>query len=548
MSSADLELRVERLETALAELTARVAQVVPSPPRGGGEGARRADEGVEFPASEEPLIRRSAPPSPLDEGRRPYPADAATSNSSDSPDWLSLAGFSVLIFGGAYLLRAFTESGVLPPLGGVIAGAVYALIWIWIADRKHAVYLAATAAAIAFPLVWETTARFHYVSPATGGFLAAIIGLILIFVAWHNGKEAIAWIASIGSIAVTIAIVQPDAMLPLMIAGSVVGAATLHVAILMRWKFVALPAAVMTNALAAMTIGIPILHGGFDRPGETIAALIGFASVWLTTICYRRIHYNEHLSFFDIIESALLLFIGIGGAAFVAMLSHRYNFVVATIYTIAGVAAYLEASRKDGMRTWLTSVALYVISLAMLLGLELRAVAITAAVLGVASAELGRRLQWPALAAQSVIWIVGAALLGGFFGPAAMAITACALIACLRVHVPIANAMLLGVFVFSLFLIAGHERGALVRTILLAGFATALAFAKKLTHARLILVAGGLKLLAEDVRTERAAILVISFAAYGLAMLAVARCARRHTSSTPQSQGTPPVDTLSSSA
>jgi hypothetical protein len=59
------------------------------------------------------------------------------------------------------------------------------------------------------------------------------------------------------------------------------------------------------------------------------------------------------------------------------------------------------------------------------------------------------------------------------------------------------------------------------------------------TVARIVLVGGGLKLLVEDIRLERAAILVISFASYGLAMLTVARCVRRHTSELPPSHLTP---------
>src|SRR5581483_5090481 len=105
MSEAELELRVQRLETALAELTRRV------------DGVGQAPSPVHAP-------------SPVQAPSLHFDTDAAGQAEApvlqDSPDWLTLAGFSVLIFGGAYLLRAFTESGVLPPVGGVIAGAVYA--------------------------------------------------------------------------------------------------------------------------------------------------------------------------------------------------------------------------------------------------------------------------------------------------------------------------------------------------------------------------------------------------------------------------------------
>jgi hypothetical protein len=498
MSQADLEMRVERLETALAELTARL-QLMPSPPRTG---------------EKVPLRQRSGQ----------APADEGAALAIDDAPWLSLTGFSILIFGGAYLLRALTESSVIPRAAGVALGLAYALVWIYIADRaaragrtRNASFYAATAAAIAFPLVWETTTQFKYIPPAAGGSCAALIGVILVFVAWRNDTQAIAWIGSIGAIAVTIAIVRPDTILPLMISGSVVGAATLHVAIVKRWKYVGLPAAVLTNSLAAMTVGMPLLRGTIEHPGQIIAALTAFAAVWLAII-----FYDAHLSFFDILESALLLFIGIGGAAVISVVSHQHATPLAVAYAVAGIAAYLVAWKRQGMQTWLTSVAVYLIALALLLAVDLQIAAMIAAVLGVASAEAG-------LAVQSVIWIAGAAIIGGPFA------TLCAFLATIRTRTATSQVLLLTISVFSLFLIAGHGQSPLIRTCILAAIAAILALASRFapaagTVARIVLVGGGLKLLAEDIRLERAAILVISFASYGLAMLTVARCVRRHTS------------------
>jgi len=468
MSDADLELRVARLETALADLRARV-------------------EGTPSPAL------RAPSPAAAGEGRTPpSPAAAGEGPRSGGEGLLALSGTSILIFGGAYLLRALTESGVIAQLAGVILGLAYALVWIVTADRsaksgrrRNAAFYAGTAAAIAFPLVWETTTRFKYLTPAAGGACASLIGVILLLVAWHNDEQVIAWIGGVGSILVTIAIVREDAILPLMIAGSVVGAATLHVSILMHWKFVALPTAVLTNGLAAMTVGLPLLRGTIDNPGQIIAALLAFAAVWLAII-FRE----QQLSIFEIIESALLLAIGVGGAAIIAAASHQYAIPLAALYAAAALAAFF--------RKW-PWLALYLITLAALLTLDLRF--------------------------------------------AAMLIALCAFLAMLRTGHSVA---LLTISILLLFAIAGEDRGPLFRTCLLAAIAAALAIGSQITAARIILVLGGLKLLVEDVRLESAAMLVISFASYGLAMLIVARCVRRHTSHVHGSLGTPSNDTFGS--
>jgi hypothetical protein len=259
----------------------------------------------------------------------------------------------------------------------------------------------------------------------------------------------------------------------------------------MHWKFVALPAAVLTNALAAMTVGIPILRGTIANPGEIILALLAFVAVWLAIIIFEGTN-----PYFDIIETSLLLFVGVGGAAVIAATSHQYFIPLAIAYALAA----LVTAKKE----W---IALYLIAIALLL---------------------------------TTTFTVG----GTIFA-------VCALIAAIRTEVPASRIALLTISILLLFLIAGSGQGALIRTCLLAAIAAGLAIASRFgvpatgTVARIVLVAGGLKLLAEDVRVLSAAKLVISFASYGLAMLTVARCVRRHTSGEPSSHPAPPADTFS---
>src|SRR5437763_13559076 len=115
---------------------------------------------------------------------------------------------------------------------------------------RVALFHAATASGIAFPLVWETTMRFKFVSPAFGATVAAFMGLVLIGVAWRDRQQSIAWIGGIGSIAAALSIASPLALIPPLLAGSLVGAATLFVALDCKWVYVSWPAAILTNTLA----------------------------------------------------------------------------------------------------------------------------------------------------------------------------------------------------------------------------------------------------------------------------------------------------------
>src|SRR5689334_20219878 len=109
---AGLESRVERLEGAVEQLSHGVEVV------SGAVGAGSRE-------------RQSLPPP------RPAPSSQLPASSelpADTP-FFSLAGTSILILAGAYVIRALTENGVLPHFGGVIAGVVYAAVWIFIADH-----------------------------------------------------------------------------------------------------------------------------------------------------------------------------------------------------------------------------------------------------------------------------------------------------------------------------------------------------------------------------------------------------------------------------
>jgi len=94
-----------------------------------------------------------------------------------------LVGRALLGLAGAYLLRAFTESGSLAASLGAALGTVYALAWLAWAARTPAGHKLETAlhsltsAMVLAPLVWETTVRMGALTP----WEAAAILFVFIF-------------------------------------------------------------------------------------------------------------------------------------------------------------------------------------------------------------------------------------------------------------------------------------------------------------------------------------------------------------------------------
>ncbi|HEU5163364.1 MAG TPA: hypothetical protein VFV54_09490, partial [Thermoanaerobaculia bacterium] len=112
----------------------------------------------------------------------PRLAEAPAIEPDDRESQIALIGRTVLILGGAYLLRAITDMSVIPRPAGVALGLTYALVWFVMADRSAAARasLAATMYAlagvlIAFPLLFEATHRFEVLSAPVGIVLLAVV-------------------------------------------------------------------------------------------------------------------------------------------------------------------------------------------------------------------------------------------------------------------------------------------------------------------------------------------------------------------------------------
>src|SRR5512141_2534194 len=81
---------------------------------------------------------------------------------------IALAGKGLIGLGGAYFLRAITESQWIPKIAGLALGLLYAAFWMWLArrhaergERHGATFAMVVAALVAYPLIWEATARFN---------------------------------------------------------------------------------------------------------------------------------------------------------------------------------------------------------------------------------------------------------------------------------------------------------------------------------------------------------------------------------------------------
>jgi hypothetical protein len=178
-SLAQLERRVAALEHALA-----------------GAGAVAGGAGASF----------LPPPGDIDSGFATAEIDTSGKSEWTGFGTVTLIGRMLMALGGAYLLRALTEEAIVPPAAGVVCGFAYALVWLALSSRAggrlaraSALFHGLTAALVAYPLAWETTARFHLVTPATGAIVLAAFTALVLLAARRCRLEALAWIGALGA-------------------------------------------------------------------------------------------------------------------------------------------------------------------------------------------------------------------------------------------------------------------------------------------------------------------------------------------------------------
>ena len=125
----DLEGRVALLESALADVSARLAAL-----ETGRAGAAAAAPALAPAALTRPEAPFAAPAAALASAAvaPEAPAQDLEAGEEGAPvaNALTLAGRSFLVLGGAFLLRAITEGGRVPVFVGALLGLAYALLWI----------------------------------------------------------------------------------------------------------------------------------------------------------------------------------------------------------------------------------------------------------------------------------------------------------------------------------------------------------------------------------------------------------------------------------
>jgi len=204
-----------------------------------------------------------APPAPQPAAEVPDEPTLGEGFSTNAP---ALIGRVLLIFGGAYLLRAITEYQIVPTGIGLSLGAAYALFWLFRAfaigrDAAHqttALFFGGASVLLALPLLAEATGRFQLLSGAQGIFALGVFAAMCLYVSIARNVRLLAWLIVLGGTITAFAILRiSHSTVPVSMFLLILGLASLWACYMRQWKGVrwlgALGAAAGVLALALLT-------------------------------------------------------------------------------------------------------------------------------------------------------------------------------------------------------------------------------------------------------------------------------------------------------
>ena len=491
-----------------------------------------------------------------------------------------LAGRTFLVLGGAFAIRAVTDSGVLPKGVGVALGLVFAALWFALAHRVivkqqtlSGIFHAVAGALIAFPLLVEATTRIGVLP----GFVAlagvAAFSALLMGLAFRHRVMALAWVGELAGVAAVVWLLfAAGTGLPPTLALLFIGAAALVLADTREWKGLRWPVALVLDAV--------VLRGALSTesadPRAAGAMVLALVGLYFAAFVFETLRRGREAGGFEIVQTLAVL------GVWTARAGRAGGPLEGAVMLAVAVGALAIALRQARVRPG-SSVDLFFYSSAGLvlllvggglLGLGAR-VALIWAALAVLDAWWGRRLRpglvWThaavlsiAAAASSHLWTLGldgiwASFEGTWELPgweALLVLVAAGTAYALEAPAPtsaekppswwsrVPSFLLLVLCVVGAtgtaaasLAFAGLARDggvlALVRTALLVGSGFVLALAHRATRRReltwlayAVVALSGLKLLVQDLPQGRAATLFAGFALFGASLIFIPRLLR----------------------
>ena len=277
---------------------------------------------------------------------------------------LTLLGRTLVVLGGAFLLRAITESGRVPPVGGVLLGVAYASTWIGAAEvagvrrPRSGLFHGLAGIVIGFPLLVEATIRFEALSAAGAAALLVALALAMLAVSWHRNLQVLATLTAAAAALTSLAgAVTTGQFAPFAVAAIIVGGAASLCALGRNYYLAAWPPAVASTLLV---LGVALRahsHPELDERIQALTIAIGLAAVYFALAMPTIASRTASTRLGDLVRAAIGLTVGIGAAFLIAAdLGGSVLVVLGAALMTAGIGMYIFERRAAAHMSEETSV------------------------------------------------------------------------------------------------------------------------------------------------------------------------------------------------
>ena len=286
-----------------------------------------------------------------------YNAEAAapTLGIGDAANASTHIGRVLLIFGGAYLLRAITEFQFLPTAIGLSLGAVYAVFWLFMAYRKgglesqhtNAVFFGGTSVVLTLPLLHEATTRFALLSGTEGVVAISVYCGVALLVAAVRNLRTLAWLVTAGGIAAGVAsMVANHTAVPVSVFLLLLGLASLWAVYWRDWLGLPWLGAIGANL---GVIALVVLAGN-DRwpidPRLPFVFAVALLSTYLLSFTFHSHVRGQLVGWFEAMQALVAGGIVLGSAIIAVQGGHLAIATVGIMGVILGVGGYALAIAK----------------------------------------------------------------------------------------------------------------------------------------------------------------------------------------------------------
>ncbi|HSM30269.1 MAG TPA: hypothetical protein VK854_06170 [Woeseiaceae bacterium] len=268
-------------------------------------------------------------------------------------------GHTLLIFGGAYLLRAITDFQFVPTAIGLSLGATYALFWLYMAYRKSAVesqritaaILGALSIVLIMPLLVEATEHFKLLTGRQSAVALAVYCALAFGVALKRDMRTLAWLATAGTIATGLAVmIVSHAAYVVATLLILLGLATLWIAYSKDWIGLQWLGAAGANAVVLGLVGLSTTDQWAIEP-ETAAVFATFLLLtYLVSFVYRTHVNGQNVALFEPLQALAASAVAFTAAVMAAQAGQFGLGLMGVLSIVVGGSAYALAFSPETRR------------------------------------------------------------------------------------------------------------------------------------------------------------------------------------------------------